>query len=88
VAEAGWLIGKRGKLESPISNLVTAAGLLRQADFAHQFGKPRIRAQRIELEVGVQTNEQPIVLLISDVEPMESLLFISQVGVEASYGQR
>ena len=39
------------KLESPIR-----AWLLRQTDFAHEFGKPGIRTQRVELEVGVQTH--------------------------------
>ena len=32
------------------------AGLLRQTDFAHQFGKAWISTQRVDLEVSVQTD--------------------------------
>ena len=32
------------------------AWLLRQTDFAPEFGKPGIRTQRVELEVSVQTH--------------------------------
>jgi hypothetical protein len=47
-----WAIFREGEnLALPIR-----AGSLRQTDFAHQFGKPRIRTQRVELEVSVQTN--------------------------------
>src|SRR5271157_32221 len=34
---------------------VQLPSLLRQTDFAHQLSKPRIRTQRVELEVSVQT---------------------------------
>jgi len=79
----GGRVSREGEKLAPIR-----AGLLRQTDFAHQFGKPRIRTQRVELEVSVHANEQQIVFLISDVEPMESLLSVSQVGVEAGDDQR
>ncbi len=45
-----------------------------------QFGKSRIGAQRVELEVSIQTDQQPIVFLISDVEPMEGLIFVAQIN--------
>src|SRR5271169_67301 len=62
--------------------------LLRQTYFAHQFGEPWVRTQWVELEVSVQTDQQPIVFPVSDVEPMERLVFVSQVGVEAGNDQR
>ena len=79
----GTAISKEGESESAIR-----AWLLWQTDLAHQFGKPRIRTQRVELEVSVQTDQQPVVFLVSDIEPMESLIFVSQVSVEAGNLQR
>ncbi len=70
-----------------LPGLTSRVPLLGQTDFAHQFGKAWIGTQRVELEVGVQTNQQPIVFLVSDVEPMKGLLFVSQVGVVAGNGQ-
>src|SRR5208282_1460062 len=58
--------------------------LLRQPDLAHQFGKPRIRAQRGKWGEGFQTDQQPIVLPISNVEPAERLIFIPHVSIQLS----
>ncbi len=71
-----------------LPGLTSRVPLLGQTDFAHQFGKARIGTQRVELEVSVQADQQPIVLLIGDVEPMEGLLFLSHVGVERGNRQR
>src|ERR1700723_713451 len=57
--------------------------LLRQSHLAHQLRKPRIATYRVKPEVSLQTDKQPIVFLIGDVEPMEGLLLVSQVGIEA-----
>src|SRR5271166_575556 len=50
--------------------------------------KTRIGTQRVELERSVQSDQAPIVFSIGDVEPLKSLLFVSQVGVEAGNDQR
>ena len=62
--------------------------LLRQTDFPHQFGKTGIGTQRIELEVSVQTHQQPVVFAICRVEPLESVLLVAQVGIQAGNLQR
>src|SRR5438094_786542 len=58
--------------------------LLRQANLPHQLSKSRIGTQRVEQEIGVQTDQVEIALLISSGEPFESLIFVSQVGIELS----
>src|SRR5437868_4684674 len=61
-----------------------SGSLLRQPHFAHQLSKSRIGTQRVEQEIGFQTDQVEIALLISSVEPFESLIFVSQVGIELS----
>jgi hypothetical protein len=59
-------------------------GLLRQPHFPHQLSKPWIRTQRIKQEVGLQTLQKPIALLISSLEPPEGVIFVSHIGREES----
>src|SRR5439155_25850153 len=58
--------------------------LLRQPDFVHQLSKSRVRTHRVEQEIGFQTDEVEIALLIRRVEPFESPIFVSHVGIEES----
>src|ERR1017187_3695930 len=50
----------------------------------HQFGEPWVGTQRIEEGVRLQTQQKFIALLTGSVEPVESLIFVSQVGIELS----
>jgi hypothetical protein len=55
---------------------------LRQPDFAHQLSKPWVGAYGVESEVSLQPRQEPIALLIGGVEPTESAIFVSQVGIQ------
>ena len=57
---------------------MTRSPLLRQPDFTHQLSKSWVGMQGIEQEVGLQTRQIQIALLIRDVQPPESLLFVPQ----------
>ena len=56
--------------------------LLREADFADEAGKTRIRAQGIEREVRPEAEEKQLASLIGGIEPGEGLIFIAQIGVK------
>jgi hypothetical protein len=58
--------------------------LLRRSHQAQQVSVARVGTQGVEQKVSLQTRQQPITLLISGVEPPESLIFISQVGIQGS----
>src|SRR5438094_3555862 len=81
---SGW--GCRGRHLSSRKKLLwtVRASLLRQPHPPHQLSKLRIGTQRVEQEIGFQTDQVEIALLISSVEPFESLIFVSQVGIELS----
>jgi len=55
--------------------------LLRQTDFAHQFGVTWIGAQRIEPEVGPEADQRDIVSLVCSVEPIEGMVLVAQLGI-------
>ena len=44
--------------------------------------KAWIGAEGIKLEFSLQSQQQPIALLISSVQPPESLIWLSQVGIK------
>jgi len=57
---------------------------LRQPHLPHQLSKPWVGAYGVEHEVSLQTYQLRIALLISRVEPLESLIFVPQVGIQGS----
>ncbi len=68
----GPLTGVKLAISGTTSNFPNEA----QTDSAYKLGKPRVRTQRVELEVSFETNQRPIVFLVNDVGPMKSLLFV------------
>jgi hypothetical protein len=50
--------------------------LLRQTDFADQFGVARIGTQGIEREVRPE-GDQPVVFLVCGVEPLEGMVLVA-----------
>ena len=52
--------------------------LLRETDFAHQFGVTRIGAQGIEREIGPEAIQQVAVFLVCGVEPLEGMFFVAK----------
>src|SRR5215813_8091637 len=57
--------------------------LVRQPYLPYQLNKSRIGTQGIECEFGLQAYQPPFVFLISDVEPPESLIIVSQVRIKS-----
>src|SRR5208282_5527343 len=60
----------------------TAPPLLRQADFAHEFGVARIGAQGIECEQGPEAEQPVVVLLVCSVQPLEGMILVTQFGIK------
>jgi hypothetical protein len=52
--------------------------------FRTQTGNLWVGTQGLECEVSFQANEKLIVFLKRCVEPLESLIFVAQVGIELS----
>ena len=55
--------------------------LLRETDFAHQFGVTRIGAQGIEREFGPVAIQQVAVFLVCGVDPLEGVMLVAQFGI-------
>jgi len=55
--------------------------LLRETDFAHQFGVTRIGAQGIEREFGPVAIQQVAVFLVCGVDPLEGVILVAQFGI-------
>jgi hypothetical protein len=45
--------------------------LVRQPHLAHQLREPPIRSHWVKLEVSIEANQQPVMLPISGVKPLE-----------------
>jgi hypothetical protein len=58
--------------------------LLRQSNLLHQFREARVRAQRAESKVSLQTLHLEFPLAVGGIEPDECLVFIAEFGVEKS----
>src|SRR5450432_1669983 len=65
-----------------LSPKVQLLSLLRQPNFAYEFGKPRVGTYRIEPEVGPQALHLVVALFVGGVEPAKNLVFFSQPGVK------
>ena|ERR1700682_3908301 len=60
---------------------VQMRSLLRQTDFAYQFGVARIGAPGIERKVGPKARQQVVVFLVCGVEPLEGMILVAQIGI-------
>jgi hypothetical protein len=55
---------------------------LREADFEHEVGEACVGSNGIEHEVGPGGNEQGVVFLTCDAEPLAGMILVAQLGVQ------
>src|ERR1700693_2248807 len=77
---ASFRMGMSGSASFQRVRETRGASLLRQPHLPHQLSVSWIGTQGVEEEIGLQTQQQPIALLIRSIEPLEGPLFVSQIG--------